>query len=200
MSIRIVGGVAGGRRLAVPPDGTRPTADRTREAMFSTLVALDALDEARVLDLYAGSGAVGLEAISRGAAHALLVESERKALAVLRSNVDTLALRGAEVAAGRVEQILGRPAVKPYDLLFADPPYALAATEVADVLRQALEGGWLAPEAVVVLERATRNPAWEWPPGLIPLFARKYGEATLWYSRHDPNGTQANDPQPEGPD
>jgi 16S rRNA (guanine966-N2)-methyltransferase len=168
--------------------------------MFSTLGSLDALDGARVLDLYAGSGAVGLEAISRGAVHALLIESERTALAVLRSNVETLALPGAQVAAGRVEQVLARRPSQAYDLLFADPPYALAAAELCAVLTQAVAGAWLAPEAVVVLERATRDPAWSWPAGFVPLFARKYGEATLWYSRHDTKATLANDPQPEGPD
>jgi 16S rRNA (guanine966-N2)-methyltransferase len=150
--------------------------------MFSTLGTLDALDGARVLDLYAGSGAVGLEALSRGAAHALLVEVDRKALAVLRSNVDALRLPGAAVAPGRVEQVLAQPPAQPYDLLFADPPYALAAPDLAAVL--CLASAWLAPDAVVVVERATRDPAWTWPAGFAPLFSRRYGESTLWYSRH----------------
>lgn len=189
--IRIVGGVAGGRWLSVPPTGTRPTADRTREAMFSTLGSLDALDGARVLDLYAGSGAVGLEALSRGAVHALFVESDRKALAVLRSNLAALGLPGAGLHAGRVEIVLADRAARsgspedalPYDLLFADPPYALAAADLCRVL--ALARPWLAPDAVVVVERATRDGAWSWPAGFVALFSRKYGEGTLWYSRHD---------------
>lgn len=182
--IRIVGGVAGGRRLAVPPAGTRPTADRAREAMFSTLVSLDAVDGARVLDLYAGSGAVGLEALSRGASHALLVESDRKALLVLQANVATVGLPGAQVAAAKAEQVIATPPDAPYDLLFADPPYALPAADLQAVLRAAAAGGWLAPEAVVVLERSVRDPDWAWPDGYEPLFSRKYGEAALWYSQH----------------
>lgn len=180
--LRIVGGVAKGRRIAVPPAGTRPTADRAREAMFSTLASLGAVDGARVLDLYAGSGAVGLEALSRGASHALLVESDRKALAVLRANVATLDLPGAQVAAGSVATVLAGPPSAPYDLLFADPPYALAAADLQGVLVAAR--AWLAPDAVVVLERSARDPEWQWPVGFEPLSARRYGEATLWYARH----------------
>lgn len=188
--LRIVGGVAGGRRLSVPPAGTRPTADRTREALFSTLATLDAVEDAGVLDLYAGSGAVGLEALSRGAARALFVESDRKAAAVLRSNIGALEFPGATLRVGRVERVLaersalaGEEDAAPYDLLFADPPYALAAGEVVAVL--GLASAWLAPDAVVVLERATRDLAWTWPTGFAPLFSRHYGEGTLWYARHD---------------
>lgn len=184
----------------MPPVGTRPTADRTREALFSTLDTLGALGGARVLDLYAGSGAVGLEALSRGAARALLVESDRKALAVLRSNVDALDLPGARVAAGRVEHVLTQTADEPFDLLFADPPYGLSATELGGVLAAAVAGSWLAPDAVVVLERATRDAAWTWPADYVPLFARHYGEATLWYSRYDTNPTHALSRDRQGPD
>lgn len=185
--LRIVGGVAKGRRIAVPPAGTRPTADRAREAMFSTLISMDAVEGARVLDLYAGSGAVGFEALSRGAVEALFVENDRKALAVLRSNMAELDLPGAGLHAGRVENVLaelGRTldASESYDLLFADPPYALGADDLHRVL--ALARRMLAPDAVVVLERASRDPEWVWPDGFEPLFSRKYGEATLWYSQH----------------
>jgi 16S rRNA (guanine966-N2)-methyltransferase len=180
--LRIVGGVAKGRRIAVPPAGTRPTADRAREAMFSTLATLDAVAGARVLDLYAGSGAVGLEALSRGASHALLVESDRKVLSVLRSNVATLGVPGAQVAAGSVATVLAVPPSAPYDLLFADPPYALAAGDLQAVLEAAR--AWLSPDAVVVIERSARDPAWQWPDGFEPLFSRRYGEATLWYAQH----------------
>jgi len=198
--LRIVGGTAGGRRIAVPPAGTRPTADRTREALFSTLASLDALEGARVLDLYAGSGAVGLEALSRGAVHALFVENERRALGVLRANIDTLGLAGAQLCVGRVERVLAdRPGLVEtdpgeYHLLFADPPYALPAAELGAVL--ALAAPWLAPEAVAVVERATRDGIWEWPAGFAPLFCRRYGEGTLWYARHDPTGTRC--PQSPG--
>ncbi|MGQ0844536.1 MAG: 16S rRNA (guanine(966)-N(2))-methyltransferase RsmD [Sporichthyaceae bacterium] len=188
--LRIVGGMAKGRRIAVPPAGTRPTADRMREAMFSTLTSLDAVAGARMLDLYAGSGAVGFEALSRGAVEVLFVEHDRKALAVLRSNMAALDLPGAGLHAGRVERVLASRAelavapedAEPYDLLFADPPYALEAATLGSILD--LARAWLAPDAVVVLERSTRDPAWSWPAGYEPLFSRKYGEGTLWYSRH----------------
>src|SRR5438067_2074266 len=103
---RIVAGIAGGRRLRVPPAGTRPTSDRVREALFNMLAARMDFDGVRVLDLYAGSGALGLEALSRGASHALLVESDRKAAAVVRGNIADLGLPGAELRLGAVASVL----------------------------------------------------------------------------------------------
>ena len=177
-------GAAGGRRLAVPPGrNTRPTSDRTREALFSALAALTDLDGARVLDLYAGSGAVGLEALSRGAAHALLVEADPRAARVLRDNASTLSLAGAQVRADRVERLAEDTPDAPYDVVFADPPYALAADELAAVLSNLAEHGWFARDAVVVVERASRDPEWLWPKPLVPLRTRRYGEGTLWYGR-----------------
>ncbi|HEY0486616.1 MAG TPA: 16S rRNA (guanine(966)-N(2))-methyltransferase RsmD [Mycobacteriales bacterium] len=182
---RIVGGAAGGRRIAVPPGrGTRPTSDRTREALFSALGALTDLDGAHVLDLYAGSGAVGLEAASRGAAHVLSVESDRGALGVLRRNVADLGLPGVQVAATPVERLAGTTGGSPpYDVVFADPPYALAADALARVLTDLDGAGWLAGDAVVVVERSSRDPDWVWPTPLVAERARRYGEATLWYGR-----------------
>jgi len=177
-----VAGAAGGRRLAVPPGrNTRPTSDRTREALFSALAALTDLDGARVLDLYAGSGAVGLEALSRGAAHALLVEADPRAARVLRDNASTLSLAGAQVRADRVERLAEDTPDAPYDVVFADPPYALAADELAAVLSNLAEHGWFARDAVVVVERASRDPEWLWPKPLVRLRTRRYGEGTLWY-------------------
>jgi len=179
---RIVAGAAGGRRLAVPPGrNTRPTSDRTREALFSALAALTDLDGARVLDLYAGSGAVGLEALSRGAAHALLVEADPRAARVLRDNASTLSLAGAQVRADRVERLAEDTPDAPYDVVFADPPYALAADELAAVLSNLAEHGWFTRDAVVVVERASRDPEWLWPKPLVRLRTRRYGEGTLWY-------------------
>jgi 16S rRNA (guanine966-N2)-methyltransferase len=185
---RIVGGAAGGRRIAVPPGrGTRPTSDRTREALFSALEALTDLDGAHVLDLYAGSGAVGLEAASRGAAHVFCVESDRGALGVLRRNVADLGLPGVQVATGPVERFAAAvppaTASPPYHLVFADPPYALPAETLAGVLTDLDARGWLADDAVVVVERSTRDPEWVWPTPLVAERARRYGEATLWYGR-----------------
>jgi 16S rRNA (guanine966-N2)-methyltransferase len=126
---RIIAGTAGGRRLAVPPgQGTRPTSDRAREGLFGTVTAIcGTLHGARVLDLYAGSGAVGLEALSRGAADVLLIEADRRAIGVIRDNVAAVGLPGARVLAGRVELVLARGpgGEPPRDVVFADPPYAM---------------------------------------------------------------------------
>ncbi|PSK95607.1 16S rRNA (guanine966-N2)-methyltransferase [Murinocardiopsis flavida] len=181
---RIIAGSAGGRRIAVPEGrGTRPTSDRAREALFASVLSdLGTLDGARVLDLYAGSGAIGLEALSRGAAHALLVESDRRAAAVVRRNIGGLAIAGAELAADRVERVLGRgPAGGPYDLIVADPPYTVTDEAVTAVLESLRDRGWAADGALVVVERAGRGPDLRWPPGYRPDRVRRYGEAALWY-------------------
>ncbi len=183
---RVVGGVAGGRRLAVPSgSGTRPTSDRTREGLFSTLEAIrGGLGGGRVLDLYAGSGAVGLEAVSRGAAVALIVESDRRAAAVIRTNIASLGLRGAQLRTTRVERLAGgAPPDGPYDIVFADPPYAVSDQEIAGQLDALHTAGWFAPGAVVVVERPGRSTPFPWPPGIVADRWRRYGETMLWYGR-----------------
>lgn len=167
-----------------PGRGTRPTSDRAREGIFSTVGSLlGPLDGARVLDLYAGSGAIGLEALSRGAAHALLVESDAKAVRTIRANIASLGLPGAELAADRVERVLARGAAEPYDLVFADPPYAVADAEVRAVLERLRDHGWLAGDALVAVERESRGGALEWPSGYEEERVRRYGEASVWYGR-----------------
>ncbi|GAA0494250.1 16S rRNA (guanine(966)-N(2))-methyltransferase RsmD [Streptomyces stramineus] len=183
---RVIAGTAGGRRLAVPPGtGTRPTSDRAREGLFSTWESLfGPLTDARVLDLYAGSGAVGLEALSRGAAHALLVEADPAAVRVIRENAAAVGLPGAEVRAGKAEQVVAGPApTRPYDVVFLDPPYAAATEDVCEILLTLVRQGWLADEALVTVERSTRSGEFPWPDGIEPLRARRYGEGTLWYGR-----------------
>lgn len=183
---RVIAGTAGGRRLAVPPgNGTRPTSDRAREGLFSTWQALQGpLDGARVLDLYAGSGAVGLEALSRGAAHALLVEADARAVRTVRDNVRSLGLPGAEVRAGKAAQIIAQPApTAPYDLVFLDPPYAVSDDDLREILLTLRSGGWLADDALVTVERSTRGGAFGWPDGFEGLRSRRYGEGTFWYGR-----------------
>jgi 16S rRNA (guanine966-N2)-methyltransferase len=199
---RVIAGEAGGRRLAVP-DGrdTRPTSDRAREGLFATISSIvGPLAGARVLDLYAGSGAVGLEALSRGAEHVLLVEHGARAARVIRQNIEVIGLPGAAVIADRVERVLARgpapvggqdgtapaggqdgTAQGRYDVVFADPPYALADAEVSRILILLAERGWLAPGALVIVERATRSGPVSWPDGFVPDRARRYGEATFWY-------------------
>jgi 16S rRNA (guanine966-N2)-methyltransferase len=184
---RVIAGKAGGRRLAVPPgNGTRPTSDRAREGLFSTWQSLlgGPLQGERVLDLYAGSGAVGLEALSRGAGHTLLVEADARAARVIRENVRNLGLPGAEVRAGKAEQIIRTPApTDPYDIVFLDPPYAVSDVDLREILLTLRTGGWLATEVLVTVERSTRGGEFQWPDGFEPLRARRYGEGTFWYGR-----------------
>ncbi|GHJ94481.1 DNA methylase [Streptomyces sp. NE5-10] len=182
---RVIAGTAGGRRLAVPPgNGTRPTSDRAREGLFSTWEALHGIEGARVADLYAGSGAVGLEALSRGAVHALLVEADARAARTVRENVRALGLPGAEARTGRAEQIVTGPApAEPYDLVFLDPPYAVPDDELREILLTLRSGGWLSEDAVVTVERSTRGGSFGWPDGFAPLRSRRYGEGTFWYGR-----------------
>ncbi len=180
---RVIAGKAGGRRLRVPPgQGTRPTSDRAREGLFASLTSeFGDLKNLRVLDLYAGSGAVGLEALSRGAARVLLVEADPRAAAVVKANIGVVGLPNADVVTDRVERLLGRPPDGArYDLAFADPPYAVTGEAVARVLTL-LGDGWLADGALVVVERATRSAAVDWPPGYAAGKSRRYGEATFWY-------------------
>jgi 16S rRNA (guanine966-N2)-methyltransferase len=181
---RVIAGQAGGRRLAVPAGrDTRPTSDRAREGLFGTIISMAGpLTGARVLDLYAGSGAVGLEALSRGAAHVLLVESSARASRVIAQNVAALGLPGAEVVTDRVERVLARgPAGARYGIVFADPPYAVPDVEVTRMLTDLTIRDWLAPRSLVIVERATRSGPVTWPDGIEPDHDRRYGEATFWY-------------------
>jgi 16S rRNA (guanine966-N2)-methyltransferase len=183
---RVIAGSAGGRRLAVPPgNGTRPTSDRAREGLFSSWESfLGGLAGVRMADLYAGSGAVGLEALSRGAAHALLVEADPRAARTVRGNVRTLGLPGAEVRVGRAEHLVRdeRPEA-PYDLVFLDPPYAVTDDDLREILLTLRTQGWLSDDALVTVERSTRGGEFDWPAFIRPLRSRRYGEGTLWYGR-----------------
>jgi 16S rRNA (guanine966-N2)-methyltransferase len=180
---RLIAGVAGGRRLAVPPTGVRPTGDRARGGLFNSLGTLLDLEGAVVLDLYAGSGALGLEALSRGAAQAVFVESGARVLPVLRANVAAVGLPGARVVAGSVPAVVAGAPPARFDLVLADPPYATPAAEAQDVLRVLAEGGWLAPGAVAAVERSSREKDWAWPTPWSGLRERRYGEAMLRYGR-----------------
>ena len=180
---RLISGVAGGRRLKVPRSGVRPTGDRAREALFNSLGSLLELRGATVLDLYAGSGALGLEALSRGAASVVFVESSQGVLPVLKANLAHVGLPGGRVVAGSVHSVVHGPPPARFDLVLADPPYATPDDEVIGVLQALAAGGWLAPEAVVVVERASRDEPFGWPTPFTGLRDRRYGEALLRYGR-----------------
>lgn len=184
---RIVAGRWGGRRLATPVGGrTRPTSDRVREALFNTIGALTELAGARFADLYAGSGAVGLEALSRGAAHVLLVESDRRAGQAARENLSRLGTGSAvQLVVARVPGVLagGAGPDGPYDVVFADPPYALPERDLTAMQQALLAGGWLASEALLVIERASRSSPVQWVTPVTEIRVRRYGETTLWYGR-----------------
>lgn len=185
---RIIAGTAKGRRLRTPPgEHTRPTTDRVREALFSAIESwAGTLSGLRFLDLYAGSGAVGLEAWSRGAEAVTWVESDRATAALIATNARDLGLAGADVRATRVVQalaVLPEPPAAPYDVVFSDPPYPLSETDLAGDL-ELLAQGWLAPDALVVVERSKRSPEPRWPAGprgIVGERHKRYGEATLWY-------------------
>jgi 16S rRNA (guanine966-N2)-methyltransferase len=179
---RVIAGRYRGRRLHTPKGSTtRPTSDRTREALFSALEARGLLDDARVLDLYAGSGALGLEAVSRGARSATLVDQDRGAVSAMRRSVSDLGIDGVRIQARDVRGYLAGAASE-HDLVLLDPPYDLADEALASVLGR-LTGGWLAEGAVVVVERSTRTGAPAWPAGLAPDWDRAYGETAVWVAR-----------------
>ncbi len=175
--MRVIAGAAKGRRLVAPKgERTRPTADRVKESWFSSLQAV--LPGARVLDLYAGSGGLGLEALSRGAASVTFIEHDRRALGALRTNLAAVGLPGATVVGRDVHAALVEGlSDAPFDLVVADPPYATAEAEFVRVLTALVPQ--LAPGAIVTIERGRREPPPPWPPPLGSEDARRYGDTTL---------------------
>ncbi len=175
--MRVVAGAARGRRL-VAPAGTdvRPTSDRVKEALFSSLQTL--LPGVAVADLYAGSGALGLEALSRGAASVTFVEQDRRALDAIRRNVATVALPGTHIVAGPCERALRDPLPgSPFHLAVLDPPYRTPDAVLTEVLT--LLVAQLRPGGTVVVERAARDGAVVWPPTIRPTDPRRYGDTAL---------------------
>src|SRR4051794_23650953 len=181
---RIIGGSAGGRRLATPRGAaTRPTSDRVREALFSAVESwCGSLHGLRFLDLYAGSGAVGLEAWSRGAGVVTLVESDRRTAALVRDNARSIGFPKANVIAASVAATLRKPPSALYDVAFLDPPYPLGDEGLAADLASLVEHGWLVPGALVIVERSSRSPQPTWPDAFTDTRAKRYGETTLWYA------------------
>ncbi|GAB3222251.1 16S rRNA (guanine(966)-N(2))-methyltransferase RsmD [Glycomyces halotolerans] len=179
---RIIAGALKGRRLATPSgDRTRPTSDRVREALFNALAPGGDLEGLRFADLYAGSGAVGLEALSRGADHALFVESHAVTAKLLRRNVADMAVEEAHVICAPVEKVVTNPPAEPYDIVFADPPYAVTDEAVASLLKSLVAYDWLAPDADVVIERSGKDAAVHWPAEIAEDRVRRYGTTALCY-------------------
>ncbi|WP_298593094.1 16S rRNA (guanine(966)-N(2))-methyltransferase RsmD [uncultured Rothia sp.] len=202
---RIISGAAGGVRLAsVPGDNTRPTTDRVKESLFSKLESYDIIRGARVLDAFGGSGALGCEALSRGAASVTLLDTYPKAVAVIRKNVAAVekamgrtgsGSSGATGSAARVQQSQALTYVKsasgPWDLVFVDPPYAMPNEQISELL-EALTPK-LAEGAVVVVERSSRDAEPVWGEGLYCFSTRQHGETVLYYVEPDEAEEQTGD-------
>lgn len=181
---RIIAGTAGSIPLDVPDVGTRPTSDRVRESLFGALEASDVLEGARVLDLFAGSGALGLEAVSRGAASADFVERSARAATIVQRNAAKVARAVGADKPLRLHRVTVdtylRGAQGPFDLVFIDPPYDVGESELSTTL--GLLVSLLADDAVVVIERASRSPEPTLPVGLELERSKKYGDTTLWWA------------------
>jgi 16S rRNA (guanine966-N2)-methyltransferase len=163
----------------VPRNGTRPTSDRVRESMFNVLASRIDFAGATVLDLYAGSGALGLEALSRGARSVVFIESDHRAAAVIAKNIASLGAQGTTLRRGPVAAVLAGGADRPADLVFADPPYDIPAAEIEEMLAALVSGGWATAGTVVVVERGTTGPELVWPQGWRSWPVRRYGDTRL---------------------
>ncbi len=191
---RIIAGTRGGRRIAVPPHSrTRPTTDRVREAAFSLIAdffgrggdpGATQLAGISFCDLYAGSGAVGLEAASRGANPVLLVERDPQTAGLARRNVTAIDLR-VQVLAGNVESVVDSTPASPFRIVWLDPPYEVPTAKVSAVVASLVEHGWLEPDPLVVVERAGRSEPIGWPEALPVTWSRRYGETTLYFAAEE---------------
>lgn len=187
---RVIAGRAGGRRLETPKGSTtRPTSDRVREALFSAIEARWDLEGGRFLDLYAGSGALGLEAWSRGAETVTLVESDRRTADLIARNARSIGCTTADLVARPVATTLTGTPRTSYDVVVMDPPYPLTEDDLATDLALLVDHDWLAADALVVVERGRRSPEPRWPEQLVPLPGKrgmkKYGETVLWFAEYD---------------
>lgn len=169
----------------MPARGTRPTTDRVRESLFNIVTARRDLTGSAVLDLYAGSGALGLEALSRGAASALFVESDQRTAAVIARNIDALGLPGATLRRAPVAAVLAGGTASPVDLVLADPPYDVEAAEVEAVLAALSAHSWVRAATVAVFERAAAGASLTWPDGWTPWPERIYGDTRLELAEYD---------------
>jgi 16S rRNA (guanine(966)-N(2))-methyltransferase RsmD len=195
---RIIAGSLGGRRIDTPPgDLTRPTSDRVREALFSRVESLlGGLAGCAALDLYAGSGAIALEALSRGADRAVLIEADRRAAGVIRRNAAQLGLADrVDVVTAKVDTALAADRRIVADLVVADPPYTVPSAALHATLGRLLSGGWCTADALIVIERPSRAGQWTFPEEVEDVGSRRYGETTLWYGRRCPPGAEGGGAQ-----
>ena len=183
---RIIAGELRGRALKVPDAGTRPTAERVREAVFSSLTSLDAIAEVSVLDLFAGSGAFGIESISRGANHCVFVEDNKNAVAVINKNIEDLKVN-AHVVDAKVETLFSaKPAEKlkmPAQLIFLDPPYEMPLAQISKVITSGLANSWFSDDAILVVETSKRSGDFVWPDGFESIRDKSYGDTCVWYGQ-----------------
>lgn len=196
---RIIAGTAGSLRLEVPKAGTRPTSDRVREAIFSALESWNLLAESRILDLYAGSGALGLEAASRGANRIVLVEKHPQAAQVAARNAKTIAqafhgvkVPSINVSRSSVQHYLDAAAGEQFDVIMLDPPYDLGEQELTANLTAVAP--LISADGAVLVERSSRSPEPSWPEGLSRFREKRYGETVLWWAE----ATQDEAAQGEG--
>lgn len=189
---RIIAGRAGGVRLATPANqNTRPTTDRVREAVFSTLMTWCGTVDAPVgeqlagiafLDLFAGSGAVGLEASSRGASSVVLLEKDARTAQLIKTNIAATGLSGTVVTAD-AEKWLTTSTVRGFDVIFLDPPYQVSTDAVSQLIHLLVDRGWLIADGLIVVERNSRSTEPAWPAELSQVWSRRYGETMIFYCR-----------------
>jgi 16S rRNA (guanine966-N2)-methyltransferase len=185
--MRIIAGLAKGRNLISPSGATRPTSDRAREALFSTLESeFGSINDLTFLDLYCGSGAVGAEALSRGAAVVYAVDNDEKATNVARQNFALLenisGIGTTSVITSSVGKFLDKTSELQFDVVFLDPPYDLPNNEIEKTLSSLVKNGFLKSSAVIAIERDSKSKRLNWPLGLKELKERKYGAATIFYA------------------
>lgn len=182
---RVIGGDFRGRAIKVPDAETRPTSSRVREAIFSSVEhAVSGLDDLRVLDLFSGSGAFGIESISRGATEAVLVEKDLRAADTLHSNVANFGIKNARVViADAFTEVSQRSGRGSFDVVFIDPPYSFEDEQVNALIRQLSENDWLNEYALIVVERGSRSQV-VWPESVEELRKKVYGDTTIWYGQY----------------
>lgn len=191
---RIIGGDFRGRSLKVPDAETRPTSSRVREAIFSSVEhAVSGLDDLRVLDLFSGSGAFGIESISRGAAEAVLIEKDLRAADTLHTNVANFGIKKARVViADAFTDVAQKSGRGTFDVVFIDPPYSFADQDVNSLIANLVRNDWLNDYALIVVERGSRSQV-QWPESVEELRKKVYGDTSIWYGQYLTNEDPEDD-------